>query len=190
MIQHPAYPVEPWSLTETELRLDVLAQSESLFALANGHIGWRGNLDEGEPSGLPGSYLNGVYEPRPLPYAEAGYGYPEAGQTVVNVTNAKLVRLLVDDQPFDVRPIGSSPATLSRYSTTESRPASPRATPLSGRPERCRSRARRPSRAGGNRAGRAPGPLEATRRGGPYHDKGRGLSQDANEALAGAAQAV
>ena len=103
MIQHPAYQVEPWCLRETELDLDVLAQSESLFALSNGHIGWRGNLDEGEPYGLPGSYLNGVYESRPLPYAEAGYGYPEAGQTVINVTNAKLIRLLVDDQPFDVR---------------------------------------------------------------------------------------
>ena len=103
MIQHPAYPVEPWCLRETELHLDVLAQSESLFALSNGHIGWRGNLDEGEPYGLPGSYLNGVYESRPLPYAEAGYGYPEDGQTVINVTNAKLIRLLVDDQPFDVR---------------------------------------------------------------------------------------
>jgi alpha,alpha-trehalose phosphorylase len=103
VIQHRAYQVEPWSLRETELDLDVLAQSESLFALSNGHIGWRGNLDEGEPCGLPGSYLNGVYESRPLPYAEAGYGYPEAGQTVINVTNAKLLRLLVDDQPFDVR---------------------------------------------------------------------------------------
>ena len=41
----------------------------------------RGNLDEGEPHGLPGTYLNGFYETRPLPYAEAGYGYPEAGQT-------------------------------------------------------------------------------------------------------------
>ena len=50
-----------------------------MFALANGHIGLRGNLDEGEPNGLPGSYLNGFYEARPLPYAEAGYGYPEAG---------------------------------------------------------------------------------------------------------------
>ena len=40
---------------------------------------------------------------RPLPYAEAGYGYPEAGQTVVNVTNGKLIRLLVDDEPLDVR---------------------------------------------------------------------------------------
>jgi alpha,alpha-trehalose phosphorylase len=103
VIQHPAYTVEPWCLRETKLHLDVLAQSESLFALSNGHIGWRGNLDEGEPHGLPGSYLNGVYESHPLPHAEAGYGYPEAGQTVINVTNAKLIRLLVDDQPFDVR---------------------------------------------------------------------------------------
>lgn len=103
MISHPAYPVEPWCVRETALHLDLLAQAESVFALANGHIGWRGNLDEGEPHGLPGSYLNGVYESRPLPYAEAGYGYPEAGETVINVTNAKLIRLLVDDQPFDVR---------------------------------------------------------------------------------------
>ena len=103
MIQHPAFAVEPWALHETELDLDVLAQSESVFALTNGHIGLRGNLDEGEPNGLPGTYLNGFYERRPMPYAEAGYGYPEAGQTVVNVTDGKIIRLLVDDEPFDVR---------------------------------------------------------------------------------------
>ena len=103
MINHPAFSVEPWCLRATDLELAVLAQSESVFALANGHIGWRGNLDEGEPHGLPGSYLNGVYELRPLPYAEAGYGYPESGQTVINVTNGKVIRLLVNDEPFDVR---------------------------------------------------------------------------------------
>jgi alpha,alpha-trehalose phosphorylase len=103
MIQHPSYAVEPWRLRETEFNLDVLGQSESVFALANGHIGWRGNLDEGEPHGLPGSYLNGVDESRPLPYAEAAYGYPEAGETVINVTNGKVIRLLVDDAPFDLR---------------------------------------------------------------------------------------
>ena len=101
--RHPAFPVEPWAVRETELDLDRLAQTESVFALANGHIGLRGNLDEGEPYGLPGTYLNGFYELRPLPYAEAGYGYPESGQTVVNVTNGKIIRLLVDDEPFDVR---------------------------------------------------------------------------------------
>src|SRR6266849_3271084 len=103
MIEHPAFNVEEWSVHETELNLDILAQTESVFALSNGHIGLRGNLDEGEPHSIPGSYLNSFYEVRPLPYAEGGYGYPEAGQTVVNVTNGKIIRLLVDDEPFDVR---------------------------------------------------------------------------------------
>ena len=103
MIRHPAFRVEPWTLHETDLDLAILAQSESLFALSNGHVGLRGNLDEGEPHGLPGSYLNGFYELRPQPYAEAGYGFPESGQTLINVTNGKLFRLLVDDEPFDVR---------------------------------------------------------------------------------------
>ncbi len=103
MIDHPAFPVEPWCLRETELDLDVLAQSESLFALSNGHIGWRGNLDEGDPNGLTGSYLNGVHEVRPLPYAEGGYGYPLSDQVMINVTDGKLIRLLVEDEPFDVR---------------------------------------------------------------------------------------
>ncbi|MEU5097065.1 glycosyl hydrolase family 65 protein [Streptomyces sp. NPDC020996] len=103
MITHRSYTVEPWCVRETELHLDVLAQSESVFALSNGHVGWRGNLDEGEPHGLPGSYLNGVHELHPLPYAEAGYGYPESGQSVINVTNGKILRLLVDDEPFDLR---------------------------------------------------------------------------------------
>ncbi|MEG3633198.1 glycoside hydrolase family 65 protein [Micromonospora palythoicola] len=103
MIRERAYPVEPWHVRETRLDMDVLAQSESVFALSNGHVGLRGNLDEGEPHGLPGTYLNSFYELRPLPYAEAGFGFPESGQTIVNVTNGKLIRLMVDDEPLDVR---------------------------------------------------------------------------------------
>src|SRR5438445_8606841 len=103
MIEGGGFRTEPWLVREATLDLDLLAQSESVFALANGHLGLRGNLDEGEPFGLPGTYLAGFYETRPLPYAEAGYGYPEDGQTVVNVTNGKLIRLLVEDEPLDVR---------------------------------------------------------------------------------------
>jgi trehalose/maltose hydrolase-like predicted phosphorylase len=103
MIDDDAYPVEPWHVRETALNLDLIAQSESVFALSNGHIGLRGNLDEGEPHGFPGTYLNSFYETRPLPYAEAGYGYPEDGQSLIDVTNGKVMRLLVDDEPFDVR---------------------------------------------------------------------------------------
>jgi alpha,alpha-trehalose phosphorylase len=103
VIKQHAFPVEPWAVRETELDLERMAQTESVFALSNGHIGLRANLDEGEPFGLPGTYLNGFHEIRPLPYAEAGYGYPEVGHTVVNVTNGKIFRLLVEDEPFDVR---------------------------------------------------------------------------------------
>jgi alpha,alpha-trehalose phosphorylase len=103
VIKQPEFSREPWALRETELHLDRLAQTESVFALSNGHLGWRGCLDEGEPHGLPGSYLNGVYENRPLPFAEASYGRPESSQTVINITNGKLIRLFVDDEPFDVR---------------------------------------------------------------------------------------
>src|SRR5262245_13333050 len=103
MITHHAFPIEPWTIREIGLDLDVLAQSESVFALSNGHIGLRANLDEGEPHGLPGSYLNSVHELRPLDYGEAVYGSPSISQTIVNVANGKLIRLLVDDEPFDVR---------------------------------------------------------------------------------------
>jgi alpha,alpha-trehalose phosphorylase len=100
---HLDLAVAPWSVRERSLDLEQLAQAESVFALSNGHLGLRANLDEGEPYALPGTYLNSFYELRPLPYAEAGYGYPESGQTIVNATNGKIIRLLVDDEPLDVR---------------------------------------------------------------------------------------
>src|ERR671927_459272 len=103
MIESGVFSVEPWALTEPSLRLDLLGQSESVCALSKGHIGLRDNLDEGEPHVVPGTYLNGFFESLPLPYAERGYGYPEQGQSLIDVTNGKLFRLLVDDEPFDVR---------------------------------------------------------------------------------------
>ena len=38
-----------------------------------------------------------------MPHAEGGYGFPESNQTVVNVTDGKLIRLHVGDSPFDLR---------------------------------------------------------------------------------------
>ncbi|MDT4918420.1 MAG: alpha,alpha-trehalose phosphorylase, partial [Pseudonocardiales bacterium] len=103
MIPDEHFRPEPWRVRVVGLSDTSIAQVESLFALSNGHIGVRGNLDEGDPAGLPGTYLNSFYEIRPLPYAEAGYGYPESGQTVLNVTDGKLIRLHVNDEPFDLR---------------------------------------------------------------------------------------
>jgi alpha,alpha-trehalose phosphorylase len=103
VIRNEGFTTEPWAVSEIGIDLDLMGQTESIFALSNGHIGWRANLDEGEPHVLMGSYLNAVYEEIPLPYAETAYGYPEAGQTIVNVTDGKIIRLLVDDEPFDIR---------------------------------------------------------------------------------------
>ena len=102
MISHDAFPVEPWCVREQGLDLDLIDEGESVFALANGHLGLRGNLDEGEPRGLSGTYLNGLYESYALQYGESGYGFAEDGQAVVNVTDGKILRLLVEDEPFDV----------------------------------------------------------------------------------------
>jgi alpha,alpha-trehalose phosphorylase len=97
-----AFDPQPWAVVEKRLDLDMLAQTESIFALSNGHLGLRGNFDEGEPRGLSGTYLNGFYESYPLAYGESGFGFAEDGQAVVNVTDGKIIRLLVEDEPFDV----------------------------------------------------------------------------------------
>ena len=103
MIPPGHFTVAPWSVIEPRLDLQLIGHGESIFALSNGHIGWRANLDEGEPHDISGSYLNAFYEEVPLPMAETAYGYPEAGQVMINVTDGKVIRLLVDDEPFDIR---------------------------------------------------------------------------------------
>ena len=103
MIEHPSFAPEPWALRETAFSPDVLAQSESLFALANGYLGLRGNLDEGEPSGVLGTYLNAFHERRPLDFPERGTGWASEGQHLLNVTDGKVIRVKVDGEPLDVR---------------------------------------------------------------------------------------
>ncbi|WP_346728755.1 glycoside hydrolase family 65 protein [Leucobacter manosquensis] len=99
----PKFDVDPWGLSTGGIDAGYLAHEETIFGLSNGHVGWRGNLDEGDPRGVAGSYLNGVFEEHPMPYAEDGYGYPETGQSVINVPNGQIIRLTVNGEPFTVR---------------------------------------------------------------------------------------
>ncbi|MGE5288877.1 MAG: glycoside hydrolase family 65 protein [Micromonosporaceae bacterium] len=103
MIQHPAFPVEPWTVTETAYSPEILGQAESVFALSNGYLGLRGNLDEGDPVFLAGTYLNGFCESRPIIYGEYRHGFPRRSETLLNVTDGKLIRLRVNGMPLDVR---------------------------------------------------------------------------------------
>jgi alpha,alpha-trehalose phosphorylase len=94
---------DPWCITEDTVPHDSLRQAESIFALSNGHIGLRGTLDEPEPCGMPGTYLNSLYEERDLTYPESGYAFPDSSQTIVDAPNGKLLTLTVDGEPLDVR---------------------------------------------------------------------------------------
>ena len=99
-------PPEPWIVREIGTpaeEVGALRQGESVFALANGHIGLRANLEEPHSGGMPGTFLNSLYEERDLVYPEEGYGFPQRTQTVVNAPNGKRIALFVGDEPFDLR---------------------------------------------------------------------------------------
>ncbi|MBE9181967.1 glycoside hydrolase family 65 protein [Oculatella sp. LEGE 06141] len=94
------YPPEPWQWVEKQFYLPFMAQMETLFSTANGYLGIRGVFEEGEPVSHNGTFINGFYETWPIVYAEEAYGFAKTGQTIVNVTDSKIVKLYVDDEPF------------------------------------------------------------------------------------------
>jgi alpha,alpha-trehalose phosphorylase len=94
------YPVDPWRLVEAELDHGDLGHTESLFALGNGYIGMRANPSEGREAHSHGTFLNGFHETWPIQHAEAAVAFATTGQTIVNVPDAKLMKLYVDDEPL------------------------------------------------------------------------------------------
>jgi alpha,alpha-trehalose phosphorylase len=90
-----------WVLAET--RVDAHgAAGESLFALGNGYLGVRGTPEEGAPVRDPAMILNGLHETWPIVYPEDAFGLARTGQTIVNAPDGSIVRLFVDDEPFDL----------------------------------------------------------------------------------------
>ena len=51
MIGPHTFSVEPWCVCESELDLESAGQTESIFALSNGHIGLRGTSMRASPPG-------------------------------------------------------------------------------------------------------------------------------------------
>ncbi|MGB7818331.1 MAG: glycosyl hydrolase family 65 protein [Ornithinibacter sp.] len=96
------FPVDPWRLVESHLDRADLGVTETLFTVANGYIGMRGNPEEGRHAALHGTYVNGFHETWPIRHAEAAFGFATTGQTIVDVPDAKLMKLYVDDEPLVV----------------------------------------------------------------------------------------
>ena len=94
------FPVDPWRLTETWFDAEDLGRTETLFAVGNGYLGMRGNVEEGRDRFEHGTFINGFHETWPIQHAEEAFGFAQVGQTIVNVPDAKVLRLYVDDEPL------------------------------------------------------------------------------------------
>lgn len=94
------YPVDEWRVIEKRFAPRYLEQSETIFTLANGYMGIRGAFEEGRPAFQNGVFINGFHETTPIVYGETAYGFAETAQTMLNVADAKRLRLFVDDEPF------------------------------------------------------------------------------------------
>jgi alpha,alpha-trehalose phosphorylase len=94
------FPIDPWRLVETSYHPDDMGVTETLFAVANGYLGMRGNPEEGRPAYAHGTFVNGFHETWPIRHAEAAFGFARTGQTIVNVPDTKVMKIYVDDEPL------------------------------------------------------------------------------------------
>ncbi|UCE02012.1 MAG: glycoside hydrolase family 65 protein [Candidatus Latescibacterota bacterium] len=94
------YPFDEWKMIERRFDSRFLAQSETIFATANGYMGMRGNFEEGAPVAYNGTYINAFHETWPIVYGEEAHGFAKTGQTMLNVTDCRLIKLYVDDEPL------------------------------------------------------------------------------------------
>ncbi len=94
------FPADAWRLTENTFDARDIGTTETLFAVGNGYLGFRGNLEEGHDAYAHGTFVNGFHETWPIRHAEEAYGFARTGQTMVNVPDAKVIRLYVDDEPL------------------------------------------------------------------------------------------
>lgn len=102
----PIYPLDEWKIIEESFQPEHNLRNESIFTTGNGYIGLRGNFEEGYagPKGnsVPGTYLNGFFDSEPIIYGEEAYGYAKNRQTMLNVTDGKILQVQVAGQPFSL----------------------------------------------------------------------------------------
>ena len=94
------FPAADWKFTEAQFSDSDLGKTETLFAVGNGYLGMRGNVEEGRDTHSHGTFINGFHETWPIQHAEEAFGFARVGQTMVNVPDAKVIRLYVDDEPL------------------------------------------------------------------------------------------
>jgi alpha,alpha-trehalose phosphorylase len=94
------YPPDEWRIIEARYSDEFVDRTETVFSLGNGFVGVRGSFEEGRPALSPGTFVNGFHETWPIVHPEAAPGLARKGQTIVNVPDATMLKLYVDDEPL------------------------------------------------------------------------------------------
>jgi alpha,alpha-trehalose phosphorylase len=94
------YPPDEWNIIEKQFTPQFLEMTETIFSTANGYLGMRGCFEDGVPVKQDGTFINGYYESWPIVYGEEAFGFATTGQTIVNVTDSRIIKLYVDDEAF------------------------------------------------------------------------------------------
>src|SRR5262245_202450 len=102
----PIYPYTEWEVVEESFNVENNYRNETIFALGNGYLGIHGSFEEGLPPatrrGQEGTYINGFFESEVLKYPEVVYAQAEKSETMLNVTNGKVIKLFLEDEQFSM----------------------------------------------------------------------------------------
>jgi len=89
-------------LVSTDMSKENLLKEETLFHVANGYLGVRGNKEEGtdDPKSIRGCYINGFYDTVELTYPERLYGFPQHAQRMINLPDIQSMKLYYNSEPL------------------------------------------------------------------------------------------
>lgn len=96
---------EGWIVENDSLDKDTLLKNESIFHVANGYLGVRGNFEENYDGTYPtirGTFINGFYDVVPITYGEKAFAFPDTMQKIVNITDAQTIYIYIGDEKFSL----------------------------------------------------------------------------------------
>lgn len=81
---------------------DSVQRNETLFTLANGNIGMRGDTEEKAGTFHKGTYINGFFDKESILYGETAYGYAKNHETILNLPDAKRIEMKINGAAFTI----------------------------------------------------------------------------------------
>ncbi|MEZ0536571.1 glycoside hydrolase family 65 protein [Caldicellulosiruptoraceae bacterium PP1] len=103
--KQPIFANDGWKVVENGFDEKNNFLSETIFTVANGYFGLRGNLEEpfyDKKQTFKATYINGFYENYDITYPEGGYGFAKIGEAMVNLADVKSTKISIDGEEFSI----------------------------------------------------------------------------------------